>query len=86
MRTNHDLLERKENKAKMYEMELATKETEVNNMSTRLKNEKKEFEVEHKERLLREIQAKEIEIEEKKKQLAAREAELRKDRRVLDKK
>lgn len=58
MRNKEDLLERKENTAKMYEIELANKETEINNMGIRLKNEKKEFEVEHKERLLMEIQGK----------------------------
>jgi len=58
MRNHDDLLEKQRNREKIYEIELTTKETEVNNMGSRLKNEKKEFEVEHKERLLREIQVK----------------------------
>jgi hypothetical protein len=36
-------------------LENASKDTEIENMKTRLKSEKKEFEVEQKERLLRDI-------------------------------
>jgi len=48
-------MERKRNKAKLHELESASKETEVENMRTRLRDEKKEFEVEQKERLMRDI-------------------------------
>jgi len=48
-------MEKKRNKAKLQELESASKETEVENMRNRLKDEKKEFEVEQKERLMRDI-------------------------------
>ena len=47
--------ERKRNRAAFNELENGSKETEIENMRARLKSEKKEFEVEQKERLLRDI-------------------------------
>lgn len=47
--------EKKRNRTAFNELENASKETEIENMRTRLKSEKKEFEVEQKERLLRDI-------------------------------
>jgi len=47
--------EKKRNKVSYNELENASKDTEIENMKTRLKSEKKEFEVEQKERLLRDI-------------------------------
>ena len=54
-RNHEDALEKKRNKAQIYAMEIGAKETENENMKNRLKDEKKEFEVETKERLLRDI-------------------------------
>lgn len=51
-------MEKKVNQIKLNELEFASKETEVRNMQTRLKDEKKEFEVEQKERIVRDIQVK----------------------------
>jgi chromosome segregation ATPase len=67
-------------------MEISAKETENENMRNRLKDEKKEFEVETKERLLRDIQVTQIEIEDKRKEVAIKEADLRKDYAMLEKK
>ena len=67
-------------------MEVGAKETEIENMKKRLKDEKKEFEIESKERLLRDIQVTQIEIEDKRKEVAIKEADLRKDYAMLEKK
>lgn len=67
-------------------MEVGAKETEIENMKNRLKDEKKEFEIESKERLLRDIQVTQIEIEDKRKEVAIKEADLRKDYAMLEKK
>ena len=67
-------------------MEVSAKETEIENMRNRLKDEKKEFEIEQKERLLRDIQVSQIEIEDKRKEVAIKEADLRKDYAMLEKK
>ena len=48
-------------------------------MKQRLAGEKQEFQRETKERLLRDIQSKQIEIEDKKKEISNREIDLRAD-------
>jgi len=54
----------------MWDIELKQKTTEIANMKTRLKQEKQEFQTEQKDRILREIQTKQTEIEDKKKEIA----------------
>ena len=85
-RNHEDALEKKRDKAQIYQMEIGGKETENENMKNRLRDEKKEFEVEQKERLLRDIQVTQIEIEDKRKEVAIKEADLRKDYSMLEKK
>ena len=55
-------------------------------MKQRLQDEKSEFQRETKERLLREIQTRQIEIEDKKKEIAIREGDIRAEWRMLEKK
>lgn len=45
-RNCEDAIEKKRDKAKIYQMEISAKETENENMKQRLKDEKKEFEYE----------------------------------------
>ena len=48
-------VEKKRDKVKENDLDAAAKETEILNARARLKDEKKEFEVQEKERLMREI-------------------------------
>lgn len=69
----------------MAELELEQRETQVTNLEKRLKAEKRAFEEDPKERLLREIQVQQIEVEDKKKEISNREADLEKEKRLLEK-
>ena len=81
-----DLNAKRKNNQQINDLENQQKETEVDNMRKRLLAEKKEFEVEQRDRLLREIQVSQIEIEDKRKEIALHEGDLRKDYRMLEKK
>jgi hypothetical protein len=61
-------------------------DTEVTNLKNLLKEEKRNFEIETKERLLREIQVTKIEIEENRQTKALKEAALKKDMIIFEKK
>lgn len=55
------------------DLELSSKESEVENMRNRLNKEKEEFESEQRERYLRDIEVKQIKIEERREQLSLKE-------------
>lgn len=70
----------------MLDMEVSQKESEVQNATDLFKEEKVELEAEQRDSYLREIQSKQIDLEDRKKQLANNELELRKQQRQLEKK
>jgi hypothetical protein len=70
----------------MAAVEVANKESELENAIQFLEREKEELEIEHRENYIREIQARQIEIEERKRTLANNEHELRRQQRLKEKK
>ena len=67
-------------------VEAGTKEAELENANQLFDKEKEELELEHREHYIREIQARQIEIEDRKKLLANKEHELRRQQRLKEKK
>lgn len=65
---------------------MANRESELENAIQLLDKEKEELEIEHRENFIREIQARQIEIEERKRLLANNEHELRRQQRLKEKK
>ena len=71
---------------RLIEVELSNRESEVNNARQLFEKEKRELETEQRENYIREIQVKQIEIEDRKKLLSNAEHELRLQKRMLEKK
>lgn len=78
--------ERRSAQNRMAGVEVANKESELENAIQLLEREKEELEIEHRENYIREIQARQIEIEERKRTLANNEHELRRQQRLKEKK
>ena len=71
---------------RLIEVEISNKESEVNNANQLFDKEKEELEIEQRENYIREIQVKQIEIEDRKKMLSNAEHEHRRQTRLLEKK
>lgn len=78
--------ERRKAKRRIMDVELGTKETEVENMRARLVKEKEEYESDFRDRQLRDLQILQIRLEERREALSLREQDLRKRYRTLEKK
>lgn len=78
--------ERRKGKKRILEMELQTKETEVENMKVRLQKEREEYEADFRDRQMRDLKIYQIRLEERRENLALAEQELRQKWRMLEKK
>ena len=78
--------ERRKAKKRIYELELQTKETEVENMKTRLLKETQEYENDIRDRQMRDLQIQQIKLEDRREALSQREQSLRQKWRNLEKK
>lgn len=78
--------ERRRAKKRITDLDLQTKEQEVENLKSRLLKEREDYETDFRDRQLRDLQIASIKLEERREVIANREGELRKKWRFLEKK
>lgn len=79
-------IERRKAKKRITDLDLQTKEQEVDNLKARLQKEREDYETDFRDRQLRDLQIAAIKLEERRETISLREGDLRKKWRFLEKK